>query len=84
MVGPAGHRLGESQGGGNRDGIGVRLGFGVIHGGGRRDGTHKAGQAAPAGRNGAERVRMHGHEGNLDNILHRTESSDWVAAVLGL
>ena len=27
---------------------------------------------------------MNGHEGNLDNILHRTESSDWVAAVLGL
>ena len=27
---------------------------------------------------------MHVHEGNLDNILHRTESSDWVAAVLGL
>ena len=35
------------------------------------------------GRNGAERVRMHGHEGNLDNILHRTESSYWVADVIG-
>ena len=33
MVGPAGHRLGESQGEVNRDGIGVRLGFGVRHGG---------------------------------------------------
>ena len=36
------------------------------------------------GRNEAEIVRINGHEGNLDNILHRTESSDWVAAVLGL
>ena len=36
------------------------------------------------GRNVAGRVQMNGHEGNLDNILHRPESSDWVAAVLGL
>ena len=36
------------------------------------------------GRNGAGRVRMNGYEGKLDNILHRQESSDWVAAVLGL
>ena len=51
-------------------------------GGGCR--KQKSGQAAQVGRNGAERVRMNGHEGNLDNILHRTESSDWVSAVLGL
>ena len=43
---------------------------------GGRGGTQKAGQAALVGQNGAERVRMHGHEGNLDHILHRTESSD--------
>ena len=36
------------------------------------------------GRNGAEQVRMNGHEGNLDNIIHRPESINWVAAVLGL
>ena len=35
-------------------------------------------------RNGAGRVQMNGHEGNLDNILHRPEFSDRVAAVLGL
>ena len=51
--------------------------------GGRR-GKHKAGQASQVGRNGAERVRTNGYEGNLDNILHRTDSSDWVSAVLGL
>ena len=28
------------------------------------------------GQNGAGRVRMNGHEGNLDNILNRPESSD--------
>ena len=27
---------------------------------------------------------MNGHESNLDNILNRTESSDWVASILGL
>ena len=27
---------------------------------------------------------MNGHEVNLDNILHSTESSDWVDSVLGL
>ena len=27
---------------------------------------------------------MNGKYGNLDKILHRTESSDWLAAVLGL
>ena len=32
----------------------------------------------------AERERMNGKYSNLDNILHRTESSDRVAAVLGL
>ena len=52
--------------------------------GGRRCGKQKAGQADHVGRNRAGRVRMNGHEGNLDNILHRTESIDWVAAVLGL
>ena len=50
----------------------------------KRCGKHKAGQAAQVGRNGAERVRMNGHEDNLDNILHRKEYSDWVAAVMGL
>ena len=29
-------------------------------------------------------MRTNGKYGKLDNILHRTESSDWVAAVLGL
>ena len=51
---------------------------------GRRHGTQKAGQAAQVGWNGAEQVRMNGKYGKLDNILHRTDSSDWVAAVLGL
>ena len=51
--------------------------------GGRRR-KQKAGQAAQVRRNEAERVQTSGHEGNLDNILHSTESSDWVAAVLGL
>ena len=51
---------------------------------GKRRRKHKAGQAAPVGRNGAGRVRMNEHAENLDNILHRPESSDWVAAVLGL
>ena len=27
---------------------------------------------------------MNGHEGKLDNILHRTESNDLVSAILGL
>ena len=44
----------------------------------------KEGQAAQVGQNGAGRVQMNGHESNLDNILHRPESSNWVAAVLGL
>ena len=47
-------------------------------------GKQKSGQAAQVGRNGAERVRTDGHEGNLDNILHRPEPSYWVASVLGL
>ena len=51
--------------------------------GGRRR-THKAGQAAQVGRNGAGRVQANGKYGKLDNIIHSTESSDWVAAVLGL
>ena len=76
MVGSVGHRLGEGQGEGNGHGIGVIIG--VRHGG-----VGGAGQAAQVGRNGAERVRMNGHEGNLDNILHRPKCSDWVAAVLG-
>ena len=29
-------------------------------------------------------MQTNGKYGNLDNIIHRTESSDWVAAVLGL
>ena len=29
-------------------------------------------------------MRTNGKYGKLDNILHRTESSDWVATVLGL
>ena len=82
MVVSVGHRLGEGQGEGNGNVIGVRLV--VSHGGGGRRGKQKAGQAAQVGRNGVERVRMNGHEGNLDNILHRIESSDWVAAVLVL
>ena len=36
------------------------------------------------GQNGAGRVQMNGYEGDLDNILHRPKSSDWVAAVMGL
>ena len=36
------------------------------------------------GRNGAERVRTNGKYGNLDKIIDRTESSERVAAVLGL
>ena len=83
MVRSVGHRLGEGQGKGNGNGIGVRLGVRHIGGGGRR-GKQKAGQAAQVGRNGADQVRTNGHEVNLDNILHMTESSDWVAAVLGL
>ena len=51
--------------------------------GGRR-GKQKAGQAAQVGWSGAERVQTNGNEGNLYNILHRPESSDWVTAVLGL
>ena len=51
---------------------------------GRRRETRKAGQSAQVGRNGAGRVRTNGKYGKLDNILHRIESSDWVAAVLGL
>ena len=81
-MGTVGHRLGEVQGEGNVNGIGVRLR--VRHGGGGRRGKHKVGQAAQVGRSRAERVRTNGHEGNLDNILHRPESSDLVAAVLGL
>ena len=50
----------------------------------KKIGKQKSGQAAQVGRNGAGRVRMNGHEGNLDNILHRPESSDWVSAVMGL
>ena len=51
---------------------------------GRRRRTQKAGQAGQVGRNGAERVQTNGKYGKLDSILHRTDSSDWVAAVLGL
>ena len=36
------------------------------------------------GKNGAELVKTNGKSGKLDNILNRTESSDWVATVLGL
>ena len=36
------------------------------------------------GWNGAEQVQTNGKYGKLVNILHRTESSDWVAAVMGL
>ena len=81
-MGTVGHRLGEGQGEGNGNRIDVRLG--VKHGGGGRRGKQKAGQASQARRNGEERVRTNGHEGNLDNILHRPDSSDCVAAVLGL
>ena len=43
-------------------------------------------ESRASGSSGAEwsgKVRTSGHEGNLDNILHRTESSDWVADFLG-
>ena len=76
------HRLGEGQGEGNGKVIGVRLGV-RLRGGGRHW-KQKSGQAAHVGRSGAEQVRTNGHESNLDNILHRPESSDWLAAVLGL
>ena len=49
-----------------------------------RCGEQKVGYAAQVRQNGAEQVRTNGKYGKLDNILHRTESSDWVAAVMGL
>ena len=70
VVGSDGHRPGEGQGEGRGNGIGVQIGD--RHGGGRRRGTQKSGQADQVGQNGAERVRTNGKYGDLDNILHRT------------
>ena len=44
VVGPVGHRLGEIQGEVNRDGLGVRLRFGVRHGWGGGTGNRKQGK----------------------------------------
>ena len=41
-------------------------------------------ESRASGSSGVERVLTNGHEGNLYNITHRPESSEWVAAVLGL
>ena len=44
VVGSVGHRLGEVQGKGNGDRIGVRFGFGIRHGGGGGAGNRKQGK----------------------------------------
>ena len=44
VVGPVGNRLGKIQGKRNGDGIGVRFGFRVIHGGGGGAGNRNQGK----------------------------------------
>ena len=100
VVGSDGNIMGEGQGKGSGNVIGVQLGD--RHGGGGGEGNRKHGKrlkwggmersecGASAERvrskcgASAERVRTNGKYGKLDKILHKTESRDRVAAVLVL